>query len=96
MFHNHVGSNGIYAYLSNGDGTFSSSPLVSQSTQVPDAGAGLDNNVESELMGDFNGDGLMDLYHSYEPTNSSRVYLSNGTGYFGPAILTTGYTSYDI
>jgi RHS repeat-associated protein len=63
-------SGAVHAYLSNGDGTFSSKYTT---TGV--------NNTTSIFLADLNGDGKADLVKSY--WTSVNTYLSNGNGYFG-------------
>ena len=66
--------------LGNGDGTFQGTPLASLPGQIPC------NFVESEVVGDFNGDGNSDLAVNYtnfygEP-GGLAVLLGNGNGTF--------------
>lgn len=71
-----VGNAGVYnAYLGNGDGTFT----LSQSTSF-----GSGSTIVQ--LGDFNGDGIADLFTSYDSgATTFSISLGNGDGTFGAA-----------
>ncbi len=74
-------------YLSQGDGTFSTSILgPSLGVTNPDAWAALD--LARVQVGDFNGDGKTDILRlSGWNTGTTDVYLSQGDGTFAASIL---------
>jgi len=69
-----VGSSTMYAYLSNGDGTFTSQE------QPMGFGGGFGPGCCTAIVGDFNGDGKTDFIMVGSP--NMYVYLSNGDGTF--------------
>jgi len=79
--------------LGNGDGTF-------QPEITTDFTPAIDNNSQSIAVGDFNGDGKLDLVLTSPGDNSVVVMLGDGTGHFGapasygvssaPAYVTVG------
>ena len=74
-------------WLSNGDGTFQSISLSGQGTLPDQTG---ETNGEEFVLGDFNGDGLTDIYirviETYSPPGADpdvgRLWFSNGDGTF--------------
>ena len=69
--------------LGNGDGTFQSAPIVSTGTY----------GAYSSVVGDFNGDGKLDLATSSSGTGGATVFLQlgNGDGTFqAPTVACTG------
>lgn len=96
MFRDNGTNNAIYTYLSSGNWYFSSTPIISLSWAISDAGGATWANNESQLQGDFNGDGLMDIMHSLESTNQVEVYLSKGNGTFSWATITTSMSEWDV
>src|ERR1022692_532632 len=85
----HGGPWGIYVSLGNGDGTFK--PAVFYP-------AGTDTNTQYIVVGDFNGDGILDA----ATVGSSGVWLftGKGGGAFNPGVLTpfqgAGPTNYTL
>lgn len=70
-------------FLGNGDGTFQSAPIVSTGTY----------GAYSSVVGDFNGDGKLDLATSSSGTGGATVFLQlgNGDGTFqAPTVACTG------
>ncbi len=68
-------SNTVAILLGNGDGTFTA---VSSSPSVGEFPAGI-------AVGDFNGDGKLDLAITENGSNSATILLGNGDGTFTPA-----------
>ena len=60
--------------LGNGDGSFTKLPVLA-----------LDQSTQSPAAADMNGDGLPDLVVPLD--SGTRVYLGNGDGTFGPALI---------
>ena len=76
------GDNTVSVLLGNGDGTFTPKSILQPS---PTAG----NNPVSIAVGDFNGDGIMDLATANYYGGTVEVYLGNGDGTF-TIVSTTG------
>ena len=73
-----VNETSVVIHFSNGDGTFTQS-----SNALPSADYDAKGEEEYRyLPGDFNGDGLTDLFHIKDITSQSRVWLSKGNGEF--------------
>ncbi len=72
-----------YVYLSKGDGTFTSAN-IGPSTYIDGASYEKANSTVSRIkFGDFNGDGLTDVYRIYGVnTMADSIYLSKGDGTF--------------
>ena len=86
---------GINVYLGNGDGTYQAE-ITSQTSGIIDAGGDIGSNTESQVSGDFNGDGLMDILYGIEATGNFDVYLSNGDGTFASPVTTTGISNFNV
>ena len=69
-------------YISNGDGTFT--PWSGPATYIDSGSASLD--ISRVRFGDFNGDGLLDVYYvvgaGIGSNHKDHVYLSDGNGNF--------------
>jgi uncharacterized membrane protein len=77
-------TNGVNIFLGNGDGTFT------PSSQSPLAGA----QPSAMTVGDYNGDGLLDLAVVDYGSSTLTVLLGNGDGTFTPANLSPQIGSY--
>jgi len=62
-------------HISNGDGSF-----THWSNPIPKGR--IDDDPDLTLVGDFNGDGLSDLFTYWEGSGTNRFHLSNGNGTF--------------
>jgi hypothetical protein len=69
----HVIENGIRLFLGNGDGTFQ----VAQAYAIAN-----DSHPNSVAVGDFNGDGILDLAVTNLDTGLLNIWLGNGDGTF--------------
>ena len=72
-------ANNATVLLSNGDGTFQNAGSFS-----------LGITAQALAVGDFNGDGRLDLLASTAGTDDIRLLLGNGAGGFAPAATITG------
>lgn len=66
-------TNQLLVFLGNGDGTFQSPPIV---TSI--------NNVASYVVGDFNGDGKLDIAYVTPSVSQVGILLGRGDGTFLP------------
>jgi hypothetical protein len=77
-------------FLGNGDGTF---------TQVAGAAPTVGTNPSAIAVGDFNGDGKLDLAAANSADNTVTILLGNGDGTFAPAPgspISVGTTPYAL
>jgi hypothetical protein len=77
-------TNDLYAFLSNGDGTFSAGPVTYNIFDNPDGGGAIPINL---LAGDFNGDGKTDVTATEggavgDAGYELELWLGDGTGNF--------------
>jgi hypothetical protein len=75
--------NTIDVLLGNGDGTFSA---LSPNTSVP--GNGFGNGPSYGTVGDFNGDGILDLALTLQTADNVVILFGNGDGTFAAPIVT--------
>jgi streptogramin lyase len=71
------GSNNVSILLGNGDGTFRA---------AVNYGVGSGSAPTSVAVGDFNGDGKLDLAVANELSNNVSILLGNGNGTFQAAV----------
>src|SRR5208282_4276071 len=74
IFHSVANTDYANVWLSNGDGTFTVKSFS------PWPGYAMSNGTM--MVGDFNGDGKSDIFHSVANTDYANVWLSNGDGTF--------------
>ena len=75
------GDNSVSIFLGNGDGTFTLVPPTPPATVTLPTG----NNPSAIAVGDFNGDGKMDLAVTNANDNTVSVFLGKGDGTFTQA-----------
>jgi hypothetical protein len=75
---NYYPSNQLILLLGNGDGTFT------QGSGIPQAGTG--SNLNSLAVGDFNGDGKIDLALTNSGNDTVSILMGNGDGTFTQAL----------
>ncbi len=81
------GSDSVSIFLGNGDGTFTLVLPTFPATKTLPTG----NNPSSIAVGDFNGDGKMDIAVTNKDDNTVSVFLGNGDGTFqAPTEYTVG------
>ncbi|CAF1471689.1 unnamed protein product, partial [Adineta steineri] len=80
------GANNIGIFLNNGDGTFAAQ--VTYDT-------GDDSDPYAVAVGDFNGDGKIDIVSANEDANNIGIFLNNGDGTFAAQVTyDTGSSTY--
>jgi hypothetical protein len=83
----------VYAFLANGDGSFSQTPVVSDLE-----GNGWTASAYPRRFGDANGDGIVDIILILTSEAEAHVFLGNGDGSFTTRVITdvngSGYSAY--
>ncbi len=86
-----TGTNNIYVYTGNPDGTFNTTAIISPASSTSTL---YDNNTVQAGLLDVNGDGHLDVVGASSFYDKFEVYLGDGLGNFAIAITTTGFTGF--
>jgi hypothetical protein len=92
---------GYYLALGKGDGSFQVPTLIAAPSFLPPGDVDVNPQIAGMMTGDFNHDGKADLIYSFTDnsfntqniTQGFVVQLGKGDSTFGPAVITTTYSS---